>query len=1076
MKELEQSLSPERRVLLELMRQRQPGSRASRQSKLRRLGLREAPLSFAQQRLWILDQLHPGDAAYNIAAAVKIEGRLDVQILTRTLEEIVRRHEVLRTTFRAGAEQPVQVVSEDASVVISIVTVNSEHEPEQMVTKLARQPFDLARGPLLRVTLLRFSSEIHWLVLVVHHIVFDGWSRAIFIRELTTLYEAFAAAAPSPLEELPIQYADYAVWQREVLQGEALETELNHWKRTLGGPAPSLRLLTDQRSRSVSLRGAKVTRPIPNSLIDSLEQLARTENATLFMVLLAAFKILLFRHTGQRELIVGAPIANREVVDTEGSIGFFINALALRSDVATKSSFREFLKQVRATVLDAFNHQHIPFEKLVEELRLDRHSTHAPLFQVAFSIREPPMKSIHCADLKISPLEIDAGTAKLDLALSFVENEGAPVVTIDYNADLFDSATCRLMLAHFQHLLEGIVADPDRQTGSLPLTDLNDLCHQWFEHHVERDPQAPAVNFAAQRLTYGELNCRANQLAHYLRARGVTTETPVAVCLKRSLNTTIALLAVLKSGGVYVPLDPTYLGERGGFIIEDSQSRIVLTDNDSLASVPSCSVEIVCIDRVRDQPVTNPTPLAMPENAAYIIYTSGTTGRPKGVVIDHRGLYNVVAETISTFKTAPKNRVLQFASIAFDASIWQTFMALQAGAELFLASDDDRRSGISLVTLLRQACVDTADLPPSLLSVLPPEEVPLLKTISTGGERVTGEVSDAWSPGRRFFNVYGPTETSVAVSMMLCERVFPDGPPIGRAIANIQLYVLDEQAQAVAPTCPGELYIGGVGVARGYLHQPELTAESFVPNPFSSTPGSRLYKTGDWVRYLLDGNIQFLGRKDRQIQLRGFRIELNEIEAALSRHPDVEEAAVISTAASNDQRLAAYVVLRGQCDEWQLHHYLRTQLPEYMVPHAIVSIESMPRNISGKIDRGALPAINGKMTQTADKPQSPMTHQLARIWAALLKLDSEQIGVHDSFFRLGGHSLLAIQLLFQLKRIFDVEIPFVEFFQNPTVAGLELAIVQARLEQVEAGELDELLADVESLSAQEIDQLLVAER
>lgn len=1032
--------------------------------------------------------MNPGDPSYNIAAAVRIEGPLDVDVLRQALAEIVRRHEVLRTTFQTRGDEPVQLVSDRNSVSFSLIELQGdETEARRFVGESAQRPFDLANGPLLRVTLLKLGAETHWLMIVVHHIVFDGVSRTIFIRELTSLYEAFATGAPSPLEELTIQYADYAVWQRETLRGDAFDKQIAQWRTKLGEQAPALRLLTDhpRLPTSQTLRGARATRELPPALIDSLEQLARSENASLFMIAIAAFKILLWRYTGQRELIVGAPVANRELVDTERSIGFFINALALRSEVRANATFREFLREVRAVTLDGLNQQHIPFEKLVEELRLDRHSTHAPLFQVAFSIKQAPMREMNCAGLKISPLEIETGAAKLDLALSLTDN----VVGVDYNADLFEPATCCLMLQRFQNLLEGIVADPDRRVGWLPLmsneerlevltefagTDtapFEHLCHQQFEAHAAHRPGGIAIVFENERLTYAELNRKANRLAHYLRAQGVTTEIPVAVCLNRSLNTAVALLAVLKAGGVYLPLDPFYLGERGSFILQDSQVRVVLTDSVSEIAVPESNAAVIRIDDELAQPETNPEPLATPDNAAYIIYTSGTTGRPKGVVVEHRGLYNVVAQTIAAFDITPANRVLQFASIAFDASIWQTFMALHSGAELYLASDEDRRSGIGLVSLLQRFRLEVADLPPSLLSVLPPGEVPALRTISTGGERVPGEVSDAWSPGRRFFNVYGPTETSVAVSMMKCERSFPQGPPIGRPIANTQLYVLDENLEPAPPGCPGELYIGGAGVARGYLGRPELTAESFVPNLFSSTAGGRLYRTGDWCRFLPDGNVEFIGRADQQVKIRGFRIELNEIGAAIQRHPDVEEAAVVC---DHDQ-LAAYVVFKSGSDQ-DLRGFLKSQLPEYMVPRAIVVLDRLPRNISGKLDRAALPSVNLAGEETTDAPQTPMAAELTRMWANLLKLDPEQIGVHQSFFRLGGHSLLAIQLLFQIKRTYDVEIRFVDLFQDPTVAGLEVAIVQARLEQVEAGEVDELLADVEGLTDEEVDQLLVGKR
>jgi amino acid adenylation domain-containing protein len=1103
------SLSPEKRELLELMRRRQqPAPRPERPAPPRRLGLQTAPLSFAQQRLWIISQLQPENPSYNIQAALRIEGILDVAVLGRAVSEIVRRHEVLRTTYPTNDDEPVQLVSDSSTAALTYV--DFEHVPEpareaesrRLATALAGRPFKLASEPVWRAALIRFDASTHLLVFVVHHIAFDGWSRAVLISEFTKLYEAFVEGKPSPLPELAVQYADYAVWQRRAFEDGLLQAQLDYWKRQLGGSLPVLRLPTDypKASPSAAPAASAQTRLLPPALVESLERLCRRENVTQFMLLLAAFKVLLMRYTGQAELVVGVPITNRNQFEVEGLIGFFVNALALRTKVEGDPSFRDYLQQLRVVTLEAFTNPDVPFEKLVEELQPEREADGSAFFKVAFAVQHAPTASMPCANLKLSPLEVEGGGAKLDLTLLITETERGLLAAIKYNADLFEPETCGRMLKRYETLLSAIASDPGERLSALPLMDeperrrllaqwsgaaeeveaARECCHERFESAAMRRPGALAVVCGAERMTYGEFNARANRLAHYLGGRGVGPETPVAICLDRGLDMMVGLLGVLKAGGTYVPLDPAHLGERAAFILQDSKARILLTQERHLDALAIETCEVICIDReaerIERQPATSPPRLSTPDNAAYIIYTSGSTGNPKGAVIEHRGLSNVVTATIEAFDVDEDSRVLQFASINFDASIWQMFTALQAGATLYVASEEERRSGTGLVSLIERERVDTADLPPSLLGVLPPEQIPSLRTISTGGERVTAETTGRWQKGRRFFNVYGPTETTVAVTMMECKHPSEAAPPIGRPIKNASVYILDAHGQPVPEGCPGELHIGGAGVARGYLRRPGLTAEKFVPNAFSAKPGARLYRTGDWARFLPDGNLDFIGRRDRQIQLRGFRIELDEVEAIARRHPEVEEVAVISeTDDAGHQRIVAYVVPRAprELSEHDLRRYLKERLPEYMSPSAIYMLDEMPRGSAGKIDR---PALQGKGSREAatqsSPPRDPIEQELVGIWSELLRLDAARIGIQDSFFDMGGHSLLAIKLLLQIERRFNVNIPFSSLFQDPTVAGLALAVVGDKSRRLDGAELDELLADIEALSEEQVEELL----
>ena len=896
------------------------------------------PTSFAQQRLWFLDQFEPGNPFYNLPAAVLLKGRLNVVVLELSFKEIVRRHEALRTTFATVDGQPVQVVGQKFNFGLQVLDLQQlaeterEEKVKQLATEEASKPFDLTKGPLLRASLLQLDAEEYVLLLTLHHIIFDGWSIGVFLQELAALYEAFLIGKPSPLPELSIQYADFAIWQREWLAGDRLQTQLNYWKKQLSGAPPLLELPADRpRPPAQTYRGAKESFLIPRTLTAALKKLSRQENVTLFMTLLAAFKTLLYRYTGQADIPVGSPIANRNRAEIQGLIGFFVNTLVLRTDLSGDLTFRQLLARIREVSLEAYAHQDLPFEKLVEELQPERKLSYNPLFQVAFVLQTAPVAAESIAGLNLALLDFENQTAKVDLTLYLEENQEEISGQFEYSTDLFDAVTIRRMAGHFLTLLEGIAANPERRIEELPLLGEkerhqllvewndtradypSDLCiHQLFEAQVDRTPDAIAVVLEDQKLTYRELNKRANQLAHYLQKLGVKPEVLVGICVERSLDTIVGILGILKAGGAYVPLDPAYPRERLAFTLEDAQISVLLTQARLVESLPKHQGPIVCLDTdweiIERQSEESPGCSFTPENLAYVIYTSGSTGKPKGVLVAHSGLSNLATAQIRIFNVQPNSRVLQFASVSFDASISEVVMALLAGATLVMGTRDSLLPGPSLIQLLRDFAIATVTLPPSALAVLPANELPALRTIIVAGEACSRDLIAKWSSGRRFFNAYGPTESTVCATIAECTDS-KEPASIGRPIANTQVYILDAQKQLVPIGVPGELYIGGAGLARGYLNGPELTAVSFIPNPFSNGSGSRLYKTGDRARYLPDGNIEYLGRIDSQVKIRGYRIELGEIEETLRQHPAVQDAAAIARDdTSGNKRLVTYVV------------------------------------------------------------------------------------------------------------------------------------------------------------------------
>jgi amino acid adenylation domain-containing protein/non-ribosomal peptide synthase protein (TIGR01720 family) len=1047
------------------------------------------PLSFAQQRLWFLDQLEPGSPLYNIPTSYRVSGPLNIIALQESLNEIVRRHEVLRTSFYNLQGQPIQTIAPTLSLTLPVVDLSSLPEAERELEALrlaaeeTRRSFDLAQAPLLRASVLRLADEEHILLLTLHHIVSDGWSMGVLFQELSALYDAFSNGKPSPLSELPIQYADFAVWQRQWFQGEVLESQLSYWKKQLADAPAVLELPTDHpRPPAQTFHGARQSLVVPNSLTNQLKALSNQENVTLFMTLLAAFQTLLYRYTGSDNILVGSPIAGRNRTEIEGLIGFFVNTLVLRTDLSGDPSFRELLRRVRRVALEAYAHQDLPFEKLVEELQPERNLSHSPLFQVMFVLQNAPMTDLRLTGLTARPLKVDIEAAKFDLALSIVEELGSLRGVIEYNTDLFDGATIHRMIGHFQTLLENIVTEPERQLSSLPILtqaekqqlvpEWNDTkrdypkhkcVHELFEAQVERTPDALAVVFEDKQLTYRELNRRANQLAHHLRKLGIGPEVLVGICVERSLEMVVGQLGILKAGGAFVPFDPDYPKERLVFMLEDSQARVLLTqrqlvdelfedkrskieNSDPRSSILNLQPKLVCLDTdweiIAQESDANPVSDVLPDNLAYVIYTSGSTGNPKGVPTPHSGFVNLMAWLKRVHSVTPADRATQLASPAFDASIWEVWPYLAAGASIHIVDEETRVSPLQLSQWLTTKDISICFLPTPLAEAVLEEPWPsgvALRALLTGGDKL--HRSPLKTLPFRFVNKYGPTENSAVTTWAPVATGIDSHvpPPIGRPIDNNQVYVLDRHLNPVPIGVPGELFIGGDGLARGYLRRPELTAEKFIPNPFSNEPGTRLYKSGDLVRYLPDGNIEFLGRIDHQVKIRGFRIELGEIEAVVGQHPAVREVVVVARKESpSDKRLVAYVVpnqgLSPSTSE--LRNFLKNKLPDYMLPSTFVMLDALPLTPNGKVDRRALPGPDGSrpdLDGTFVAPRNRAEVMLAGIWAEVLKL--EQVGVRDNFFELGGDSILSLQIIARANQA-GLRLTPKQLFQHQTIAEL----------------------------------------
>ncbi|HEX3526901.1 MAG TPA: amino acid adenylation domain-containing protein, partial [Thermoanaerobaculia bacterium] len=1030
---------------------------------------REIRLSFAQERLWFLDQLEPGSAAYNIPGAVRLRGRLDPLSLLESLRQIGARHESLRTVFAVCGDRPAQVILPQPMVSLPQVDlsglspVEQEREVQCLSDLEAVRAFDLSSGPLLRTTLLWLGREDHVLLLTMHHIVSDGWSMGVLVSEVAEVYGALVEGRPPRLAALPVQYADYALWQREWLSGDVLEGQLAYWRKRLSGVSSVLDVPADRPRPAVrSTMGASGSCHIAEPLSRALTALGRREGATLYMVLLAGFGSLLSRLSGEEDLTVGSPIAGRTRVETEGLIGFFVNTLVLRTDLSGDPSFSELLARVRESALGAYAHQDVPFEKLVEELSPQRSLSSTPLFQVTLALQNAPGGVFELPGLSLSVMASPGRTAKFDLSLSLGESGDGLRGGLEYSTDLFDGTTTLRFLSYFERFLVGAAERPDLRVSALPLlseseeqqftVEWNDgaedlagpvSVHELIAEWARRRPDAVAVEGAGEALSYVELHRQVGALARRLRGLGVGPEVAVGICSGSSLARVVAVLAVLQSGGAYVPLDPGYPPERLAYMAKDSGAAVLLVEPGLTELLPQ-SVPFLLLDDSwgSETEAVEPWRGVEPLHTAYVIYTSGSTGRPKGIALQHGGLVNLIRASNRLFGVGPESRVLEFASFSFDVSVWELFTALASGGTLCLGGRESLLAGREITGILRERSITTVFLPASLLSVSRGEDLAELSSVVAVGERCSWEAFEHWrSPGRRFFNGYGPAEGTVTSTAYLVEEPGSAGagPPIGRPLSNVRSYVLDRELRPVGLGVAGELCLGGVGVGRGYVGRSDLTAERFVPDPRSPLPGGRLYRSGDLARYRASGDLEFLGRVDHQVKIRGFRVEPGEIESALVEHPAVEAAVVVLRESdSGERRLVAYVVAEEDHppEALELRSFLRERLPEYMVPSAFVVLEALPLTPNGKVDRRALPAPERTDTG-ADvyiAPRSTLEQTIAGIWQEVLGLD--RVGREDNFFDAGGHSLLMIQVHARLRERLGRDLTVVELFQYPTVRAL----------------------------------------
>ncbi|MBD2567296.1 non-ribosomal peptide synthetase [Anabaena lutea] len=1041
------------------------------------------PLSFAQQRLWFLDQLEPNSTAYNIPYRLQIQGLLNISILEKSISEIIQRHEILHTNFISIDGQAKQVITAKNTFSLPLIDLQSlpEYQQKLEVEKIAKQesekPFNLAENSLFRIKILQLNAESHILLVNIHHIIFDGWSFGILFAELKALYTAYSEGVTLALPPLPIQYADFTLWQRQWLSGEVLESQLNYWERQLGGTLPILELPTDRpRPRIKTYAGATKTFILSPELTANIKSLCQQDGVTLFMTLLTTFKVLLCRYSGQEDVIVGTPIAGRNHREIEGLMGFFVNTLALRTDLSDNPIFRELLSQVKQVCLEAYTNQDVPFEQLVEVLQPERNLSHTPIFQVMFVLQNTPIGELELPNLYLTALEPPKQTAKFDLTLLMEEKNGQLIGEWEYNTDLFDGSTIERMIEHFQMLLSGILVTPDQNIWKLPLltererhhllvewnqtqTDYpqNKCIHQLFEEQVEKTPDAVAVVFENEQLTYRELNQRANQLANYLQILGVQSEKIVGICVERSLEMIVGLLGILKAGGAYLPLDFAYPQERISRMLDDAQVAVLLTQKHLSKRLPQHQVEMICLDTdwllISQAIESNPVCEIQPENLAYVIYTSGSTGEPKGVMIQHSSVVNLANGLHQAIYCDHQNSPLRVSlngSLTFDTSVKQIIQLIY-GHSLNIVPEKVRFDGNAMLSYLQQQKIDVLDCTPSHLGLLIAagllESDAAPQYVLVGGEPIDESMwtTLAQAQNINFYNVYGPTECTVDTTVCLIQ-IAKIKPVIGRPIANVKTYILDEYLQPVPINMPGELHIGGAGLARGYVNAKELTQKKFIPNPFDKTAGSRLYKTGDLARYLPNGEIEYLGRIDNQVKIRGFRIELGEIEAVLNQHSIVREAKVITREdIPGDKRLVAYIIpnskenTQGEISQ-QIREYLKQKLPDYMIPSAFVVLESFSLTTNGKIDYRALPAPDFSANQSNYyiAPRTPREEIIANIWSQVLKV--EKIGIDDNFFELGGHSLLATQVISRIRQSFNLEIPLRLLFEFPTIAQLSSQI------------------------------------
>jgi amino acid adenylation domain-containing protein len=1042
-----------------------------------------APASFSQERMWLLQQMNPASAMLNLSLTLRLRGQLDRGALERALHEMVRRHETLRTAFTAVEGQPAQLILPQIDLPLRVIdlreTAEAERHPacQSLLTEATLQPFDLTQAPLLRILLVQTAATDFTLHLVLHHTICDGWSMTLVARELSVLYGAFVSGQPAPLPDLPIQYSDFSRWQREQLAGSLLQDQVAYWHQQLRGSPPVLELPIDHpRPAVLSLHGERLTSAVSADLLKSLKSLSQHEGATLFMTLLAAFKVLLWRLSGQDDIVIGSPVMGRARAEVEDLIGVFINNLVLRTDVSGNPTFRELLQRVRTTALEAYAHQDVPFEKIVEDLQPERSLSHTPLFQVMFNLLSFGLAQVELPGLQVeSTLAPETGT-NFDLTLYAAEHESKLELLWEYNSDLFDAATVARFSGYYAQLLESIVAQPGAAIAELPMlttAERQQVLVEWnntaadyprskgvaqlFEEQAARTPEAVAVIAPALRqrreeaLSYAELNRRANHLAHYLVQLGVGPGVYVGISLERSIEMLVALLGVLKAGGAYVPLDPAFPRERLAFMLEDAQVPVLLTQRSLTTELPAHAARPVCLDTewdaIAQESIENLTSRATPDDLAYILYTSGSTGKPKGVEIPQRALTNFLMSMQQQPGLSATDVLLAVTTLSFDIAGLELYLPLITGARVVVVSREVAADGAQLLKALDLYRATVMQATPATWRMLIDSgwtSSPQLKMLC-GGEALPRDLADQLlARGGTLWNLYGPTETTIWSSTY---EVLRGSEPIhlGFPIANTQFYILNASLQPAPIGVAGELFIGGDGVARGYVHRPELTAERFLDNPFlpaSQTAGAaapRMYRTGDLARYRANGTIEFLGRADFQVKVRGFRIELGDIEAALLQHAQVHQAVVVAREDQpGDKRLVGYVIPEGESalTPAELRAFLKERLPDYMIPTAFVTLAQFPLTPNGKVDRRALPTpgVTAGEVREYVAPRTLLEEDIAAIWAEVLRI--ERVGMHDNFFELGGHSLLATKVVARLREKLSIDPPLSALFEVPTVAEL----------------------------------------
>ena len=1107
------SLSPEKRAqLMQLLAKRSATAGTRREEIGRRPRPARLPLSSAQQRLWILDQFEPGNCVYNVTSLMRFHGALDAGVLRRCLDAILARHESLRTVFPVDAEGPFQRILPPTPVPLACLDVSDRGDAAAceaaafaLTRADAQAPFDLVSGPVLRVTLVKLSAEDHLFSISAHHIAVDGWSLGVIFDELSSLYRAFLAGEPSPLPELPIQYADYTLWQHEKLAGDALAQQLEYWRSRFPTPPAVLELPGDRPRPAVqSHRGAMLTRTLPPDLLAAMKHFGQQEGATTFMVFLAAWKSLLARYSGQDDVVVGVGNANRGRRETEPLVGFFVNTLPLRADLSGNPGFRELLAQVKTSTLDSYANQDLPIERLIESLNVERDLSHAPLFQTMLFYQNFPVGESDLPGLRMVPVDLadgHSGTARADLTVFAAEDEAGLVLRLEYATDLFDRDYVEALAGHLEQLLRSALGAPEtpiRELDMLPSQERSRLMVEWnataapmpaaktlhalFVEQAKRTPDALAVVQGDAAMSYALLDAQATRIASGLRAQGVGPGQMVGLYLERTPRMLAAMLGVLKSGAAYVPLDPGFPAERIGFMLEDASAPVVLTERTIAAQLPAGARmaldvdDLLVMSDVAD--VADVDGGAAAEDPAYVIFTSGSTGRPKGVRIPHRAAVNFLASMAREPGLRADDRLCAITTLSFDIALLELMLPLTVGARVVLADRATAADGPALAALLEGSGTTVLQATPATWRMLLESGWrghPGLRMLC-GGEALPRELADRLlACGSALWNVYGPTETTVWSTL---ERVVAgDGPvAIGHPIANTQVYIVDKAMQLVPAGLPGELLIGGTGVALDYLDRPELTAEKFIRDPFGLRPGGRLYRTGDLARWRRDGRLEALGRIDHQVKLRGFRIELGEIEAVLLQGEGIAQSVVVCREdRPGDKRLVAYLVPASAADDIPaLRSRLRERLPDYMLPSAFVGLDRLPLTPNGKIDRRALPVPEAEAFGAADEtePRTPEEATLAALWAEIL--GRPRIGIHDNFFHLGGHSLLATQLVARMQAAFGGDITLRMVFEAPTVAGFAERLLQHRLQELAIGDLDDMLGELEGLSDEDVQALLAS--